>query len=107
MTKVAIAIISFYTVFITVTGYETPAFENYQVSNCTNNSNFITLGEQIKDARKEKKMSIHELSKRCNLSVNQLKDVEAGKAEPMKTITVQIEKILEASFVYEGYYYIP
>ena len=107
MIKVIITAFGFLSVLLSVADYETPAFENYQVSNCINSTNFVTVGEQIKEARLEKKMSMEELAKRSDLSVKQLKNVEAGKAEPIKEIVVNIEKILEASFIYGGYYHLP
>ena len=107
MIKITIALFGFFGVLFSIADYETPAFENYQVSNCVKRTNFITVGEQIKDARIEKKMSIEELAKRSELTIKQLKNVEAGKAEPIRDVTIQIEKILEASFIYEGYYYLP
>ncbi len=107
MIKATIALFGFFAVLFSIADYETPAFDNYQISNCAKRSNFITLGEQIKEAREEKKMSIGELAKRSNLSIKQLKNVESGRAEPVKEITIEIEKILEASFIYEGYYFLP
>ena len=102
MIKVTIALFGFFGVLFSIADYETPAFENYQVSNCVKRTNFISVGEQIKEARLEKKMSLEELAKRSTLTITQLTNVEAGKAEPVKKITIEIEKILEASFVYNG-----
>ena len=107
MIKVTIVLFGFFGVLFSIADYETPAFENYHISNCEKRSNFITVGEQIKEARIAKKMSIEDLAKRSDLSIKQLKNVEAGKAEPVKDITINIEKILEASFIYEGYYFLP
>ena len=107
MTKIVLAVFGFCSILFSIADYEAPSFENYQASNCVTRTNFITIGEQIKEARIEKKMSINELAKRSELSIKQLKNVEAGKAEPVKDVTIKIEKILEASFVYEGYYFVP
>ena len=107
MIKVIISAFGFLSVLFSIADYETPSFENYQVSNCSNCTNFVTVGEQIKEARLEKKMSMEKLAKQSGLTIKQLKDVEAGKAEPIKKIVVKIEKILEATFVYGGYYHLP
>lgn len=107
MTKIVIAVFGFCSLLFSIADYEAPSFENYQVSNCVQRSNFVTIGQQIKEARIEKKMTLDELAQRSTLSFNQLRNVEAGKAEPVKDITIKIEKILEASFVYEGYYFVP
>ena len=88
MIKVTIALFGFFGVLFSIADYETPTFEGYQVSNCVKRSNFITVGEQIKEARLEKKMTIDELAKRSNLTIKQLENVEAGKAEPIKDITI-------------------
>ncbi len=107
MIKVIITAFGFFGVLFSIADYETPTFENYQISNCTKGSNFVTVGEQIKEARLEKNMSMEELAKRSDLSIKQLKNVEAGRAEPIKEIVVNIERILEASFIYGGYYHLP
>lgn len=61
----------------------------------------LSLGEVIKSARKDKNISIRELSRRTNISHPYLSQIETGKNDkPSKEFLLKLAEELDLSFVY-------
>ncbi len=64
---------------------------------------FISVGQQIKEARKQKGMTIEALARIIELTPKQLLTIELGDATPTKDIIGEIEQLLECEIILDGY----
>ena len=63
----------------------------------------LPLGEQIRFARLERKMSQKELADKIGLATLNIEKIEKGQATPQKETILKIQRVLETEFPNEGY----
>lgn len=61
-----------------------------------------SLGEQIKDARKSKDLSIDELAIKLDISIKNLSNIEENRAVPTRELIVDIEDILKCEIILDS-----